>query len=173
MRYIVIKFQIQWLKLKAHSHSAFFLIRFLLLQQTGFTGFNGSVHTMRLQQHHQLLCCPLQAKQIAVAIRKNHTVLTSPKYALFDVPGLEVGAIGVAWSSTAGAVEGACGKGVGAVPVTTCATSSSESSSMFSTWCLLTLIPWSAASYSIFASSLSLTKKAFNTMLTETEKYRK
>ena len=42
----------------------FFLLRlrFLPLQQMGYTGLNGSVHTKGLWQHHQLLCKPLWAK---------------------------------------------------------------------------------------------------------------
>ena len=37
-------------------------LRFRLSQQMGCTGFNGSVHTMRLRQHHQLLYSRLLAK---------------------------------------------------------------------------------------------------------------
>ena len=28
----------------------------------GYTGLNGSVHTMRLRQHHQILCRPIVSK---------------------------------------------------------------------------------------------------------------
>ena len=37
-------------------------LRFLLSQQMVCTGLNGSVHTMRLEQHHQLLYSPLWTK---------------------------------------------------------------------------------------------------------------
>ena len=51
--------------LRARSHGVIFFPdwpRFFLLQQKGCTGLNGSVHTLPLWQHHQLLCSPLQAK---------------------------------------------------------------------------------------------------------------
>ena len=60
------------LTFKARSHSAFFFwlrLRFLPSQQMGYTGFNRSVHTMRLRQHHQLLCSPLWAK-----INRSHKI---------------------------------------------------------------------------------------------------
>ena len=42
---------VHWLDLRTHSHCVFFFLlrlRFLLLQEMGCTGLNGSIHTMRL-----------------------------------------------------------------------------------------------------------------------------
>ena len=61
----------------APSHCAFFFwlrLRFLLSQQMGCMGLNGSVDTMRLQKHHQLLYSPLQLKSNR---SRNQTVWTA------------------------------------------------------------------------------------------------
>ena len=57
--YVCMINNLRLLFLRAHSRCVFFFfwlcLRLLLSQQMGCTRLNGSVHTMRMRQHHQLL----------------------------------------------------------------------------------------------------------------------
>ena len=80
IREIAVSIALCYQAIRARSHSVIFFwlrLQFFLLQQMGCTGLNGTVHTMRLQQHYQLLYSPLIAKTNRSRNQKKRTMWIS------------------------------------------------------------------------------------------------